>query len=362
MNNLKLEDIAKLAGVSRSTVSRVVNKSPHVGSETRKRVEDIIQSTGYHPNAAAKSLASQRTNMIALVIPRTTSAFFTDPYFPRLTQGVAFACNNHHLTLSLFLVGNQDDENEITPRLMRHGMLDGILFQSGNSDDKLFRRIITSQIPLLVLGRPFVEKSISFIDVDNVRAAKQATNHLINLGYKRIGMITGTIQSTSSIDRTIGFKQAIQEAGRQIDPSLISEGHFTEISGYEAMKKLLPLKPDAVFAQSDVMAIGAMRAANEIGMEVPKDIAFVGFDDLPVATSGPQKLTTIHQPITQLGIKAVNMLKDMIENGTKPSKRLILDTELVVRDTCGGLKEDEINSPGGFHRERSQSDGTQEVI
>ena len=107
MDNLKLEDIAKLAGVSRSTVSRVVNDSPHVSAATRKRVEKIIQNNGYHPNAAARSLASQRTNMIGLVIPRSTSAFFTDPYFPQLTQGVAFACNNHHLTLSLFLVGNR---------------------------------------------------------------------------------------------------------------------------------------------------------------------------------------------------------------------------------------------------------------
>jgi LacI family transcriptional regulator len=335
MNDLKLEDIAKLAGVSRSTVSRVVNASPNVDAITRKKVEKIIQTTGYHPNAAARSLASQRTNMIGLVIPRSTSAFFTDPYFPQLTQGVAFACNSHHLTLSLFLVGNQEDENEITPRLLRRGTLDGILLQSGTSDDNLFRRLSSSQVPLLVLGRPFEEKFVNYIDVDNVSAAKQATEHLINLGYRRIGMITGTIQSTSSIDRQIGFKQAMAEAGREIDPSLIAEGDFSESSGYLAMQKLLPSKPDAVFAQSDVMAIGAMRAVQEAGLEVPKDIAFVGFDDLPIASAQPIKLTTIHQPITHFGIKAVDLLIDMIEKGTKPARRLILDTELIIRDTCG---------------------------
>jgi len=338
MDNLKLEDIAKLAGVSRSTVSRVVNDSPHVSAATRKRVEKIIQNNGYHPNAAARSLASQRTNMIGLVIPRSTSAFFTDPYFPQLTQGVSFACNNHHLTLSLFLVGNQDqeDENEITPRLLRRGMLDGILLQSGNSDDNLFRRLISSHLPVLVLGRPFEEKSVNYIDVDNVSAAKQATTHLISLGYQRIGMITGAIHSTTSIDRQAGFVQAMSEAGREIDPSLIAEGDFSENSGYIAMKKLLPFRPDAIFAQSDVMAIGAMRAVQEAGLEIPKDVAFVGFDDLPVASTLPIKLTTVHQPITHFGIKAVDLLIDMIEKGTKPAKRMILDTELVIRDTCGG--------------------------
>ena len=335
MNDLKLEDIAKLAGVSRSTVSRVVNASPNVDAATRKRVEKIIQTTGYHPNAAARSLASQRTNMIGLVIPRTTSAFFTDPYFPQLTQGVAFACNNHHLTLSLFLVGNQEDENEITPRLLRRGMLDGILVQSGTSDDMLFRRLISSQIPLLVLGRPFDEKSVNYIDVDNISASKNATFHLIRLGYQRIGMITGTTHSTSTIDRRAGFVQAMAEAGREIDPSLIAEGDFSENSGYVAMKKLLPFRPDAIFAQSDVMAIGAMRAAQEVGLEIPKDVAFVGFDDLPVASTLPIKLTTVHQPITHFGIKAVDLLLDMIDKGSKPARRMILDTELIIRDTCG---------------------------
>ena len=273
--------------------------------------------------------------MIGLVIPRSTSAFFTDPYFPQLTQGVAFACNNHHMTLSLFLVGNQEDENEITPRLLRRGMLDGILVQSGTSDDMLFRRLISSQIPLLVLGRPFEEKFVNYIDVDNISASKNATLHLIKLGYQRIGMITGTIHSTSTIDRQAGFIQAMAEAGREIDLTLIAEGDFSENSGYVAMKRLLPFRPDAIFAQSDVMAIGAMRAAQEAGLEIPKDVAFVGFDDLPIASTLPIKLTTVHQPITHFGIKAVDLLLDMIEKGTKPAKRMILGTELIIRDTCG---------------------------
>lgn len=343
MSDLKLEDIAKLAGVSRSTVSRVVNASPNVSLAARKRVEKIIQNTGYHPNAAARSLASQRTHMIGLVIPRTTSAFFTDPYFPQLTQGVAFACNDHHLTLSLFLVGNQNDEDEITPRISRRGMLDGILIQSGTSDDRLLKRLQSSQVPCLVMGRPLVDEAVNYIDVDNIRAAKQATKHLIGLGYQRIGMITGSKNSSASIDRSEGYRQAMQESGREVEAALIVEGDFSENSGYIAMEKLLPSKPDAIFAQSDIMAIGAMRAVQEVGLKVPQDIAFVGFDDLPIASVSAIKLTTIRQPITHFGIKAVELLIDIIEKGAKPAKRLILDTELVIRESCGAKLRDPLS-------------------
>ncbi len=351
MENLKLEDIAKLAGVSRSTVSRVINSSPNVDGETRKRVEKIIESTGYHPNLAARSLVSQRTNIIGLVIPKTTETFFTDPYFPQLTQGIAFACNNNHLTLSLFLVGNEEDEEEITPRITRRGMLDGILVQSSEKMDRLFKKLLSSSMPYLALGRPQDEEAVNYIDVDNVRGAKQAANHLLGLGYQRIGMITGSIQSSAAIDRTEGFRQAMFKARRKIEPGLIAEGDFSEISGYEAMKKMLPHRPDAVFSQSDIMAIGAMRAVREAGLRIPEDVAFVGYDDLPISSVSPIKLTTVRQPITHFGIKAVEMLLDMIENGTKVANRMILGTELVVRDTCGSGKKDTPSSQNSIEDE-----------
>lgn len=338
MDNLKLEDIAKLAGVSRSTVSRVLNSSPNVASGTRKTVEKIIENSGYHPNLAARSLVSQRTNIIGLVIPKTTETFFTDPYFPQLTQGIAFACNDNHLTLSLFLVGNKEDEAEITPRITRRGMLDGILVQSSEKMNGLFTKLQSSSMPYLALGRPIEEEAVNYIDVDNVRGSKQATNHLISLGYQRIGMITGSAQSSAAIDRTEGFRQAMSKARRKIEPGLVAEGDFSELSGYDAMKKILPHRPDAIFTQSDIMAFGAMRAVREAGLRVPEDIAFVGYDDLPIASVSTTQLTTIRQPITHFGIKAVEMLLDMIEHGTKVANRMILGTELVIRDTCGASK------------------------
>ena len=335
MPNLTLEDIAKQAGVSRSTVSRVVNDDPNVNESVRKRVKQVILSTGYHPHAAARMLASHRSWMIGLVLPRTVSNFFIDPYFPRLTQGVAQACNQHNYTLGLFLLETMDDEKRIFPLISRKGLLDGILLQTAQSGDKLINRLISSDFPVVIAGRPFNANGISYIDVDNVKASHEAVCHLIQLGYKRIGTITGFLNGTVGIDRKEGYLKAIIEQGLDVDENLIAEGDFTEESGYKTMKQLLPYKPDAIFAASDTMAIGAMRAVREAGLSVPTDIAFVGFDDLPVASLSDFKLTTVRQPIIQFGAKAVEILIDLIENGIKPSRRIIMDTELVIRDSCG---------------------------
>ena len=335
MPNLTLEDVAKQAGVSRSTVSRVVNDDPNVNENVRKRVKDVIRSTGYHPHAAARSLASQHSNMIGLVLPRSVSSFFTDPYFPRLTQGVAQACNQLNYTLALFLMDTNEDEKRIFPRISRKGLLDGLLLQTAGKADRLTERLTKSDLPMVIAGRPFQANGVSYIDVDNVMAAYGAVRHLIHNGYRRIGTITGIMDSTTGIDRMEGYQNAIREQGWEVDESLIAEGDFTEKSGYLAMKHLLPARPDAIFAASDTMAIGAIRATRESGLRVPQDIAFVGFDDLPIASHPEFNLTTIRQPIMQFGAKAVETLIDLIKNGTKPSRRIIMDTELIIRESCG---------------------------
>lgn len=335
MPNLTLVDIAKQAGVSRSTVSRVVNDDPNVSEIIRKRVQKVIHTTGYQPHAAARMLASQRSWMIGLVLPRTVSSFFTDPYFPRLTQGVAQACNQHNLTLGLFLLASKEDEERIYPRVSRKGLLDGIIIQTAQKNDKLINRLIGSDFPVLVAGRPFNTNGVSYIDVDNVQSSFEAVCHLINIGYKRIGTITGIMDGTVGIDRKAGYMKAIQEHRRPLENDLIVESDFTETGGYIAMKTLLHAKPDAVFAASDTMATGAMRAVREAGLRVPEDIAFIGFDDLPIASLADYQLTTVRQPISQFGIQAVEALIDLIEHGTKPSRKIIMDTELVIRESCG---------------------------
>jgi LacI family transcriptional regulator len=316
-----------------------VNDDPNVSDKVRSRVQEVIISTGYHPHAAARSLASHRSWMIGLVLPRTVSTFFTDPYFPRLTQGVAQACNKHNYTLGLFLLDTKEDEKRILPRISHKGLLDGIVLQTAQMEDKLFDKLANADFPMIIAGRPFKANGISYIDVDNTNAAYKAVYHLIQLGYKRIGTITGWMNSTVGIDRNQGYLKAISVQGWEVQEELIVEGDFTENGGYLAMKKLLPFKPDAIFAASDTMAIGAIRAVREAGLLIPADIAFVGFDDLPIASQAEYDLTTVRQPIARFGAKAVDTLIDLIENGLKPSRRIIMETELVIRTSCGALQK-----------------------
>ncbi|MCS7010549.1 MAG: LacI family transcriptional regulator [Anaerolineales bacterium] len=339
MPTLTLEDIARQTGVSRSTVSRVLNNHPSVREEVRQRVLAAIEASGYQPHAAARTLASKRSFTIGLILPQSVSFFFTDPYYPHLIKGIAQACNQHDYTLALFLVGTREEEEKIFPRISGKGFLDGVLIQSGHHGDQwIIGRMLDIKMPVVVCGRPFRSDNVSYIDVDNIRAAHQAVSHLIRLGRQRIATITGPFASTVGLDRLEGYKKALQERGLPIQENLIVEGDFTEEGGYYAMQRLLPHQPDAVFAASDLMALGAIRAAKEAGLRVPEQIAFVGFDDFPLASSNEIRLTTIRQPVVQFGIQAVELLIDLIEHGHQPPRRVILDTELIIRDTCGAAR------------------------
>ena len=322
----------------------MINGQPYVRQDVRERVLKVIQDTGFHPNVATRALASQRSMMIGLVLPRSVSSFFADPYFPRLTQGIARACNLRDYTLGLFLVSTPEDEDKIFPRVSRKGFLDGTLVQSGILGDQLIERLVNLPTPFVVLGRPFQTSDVSYIDVDNVKAAFDAVTHLFQLGYRSIGTITGTMKSTVSLDRKEGYLRAVVENGLPVNKSLIAEGDFSEMGGYLAMQQLLAAKPDAIFASSDIMALGAMRAVREAGLCVPEDIAFVGFDDLPLASLSDPPLTTVHQPISEFGERAVEVLIDLIENGTMPPRRIIMETELVIRDSCGAKQKMVIES------------------
>ncbi len=335
MSKLTLSDIADKAGVSPATVSRVINNYPHVRDEIRERVQRIIRDTGYAPNLSAKSLASKRTGIIGLVIPRTVHAFFTDPYFPRLTEGIAQACNQYNYTLALFLVYTEEDEQKLIPRMTRQGLVDGIIIQATHLEDEVLGSLVNGNVPFLVAGRPMALRDLNYVDVDNVSGAHSAVTHLILAGRKRIATITGALSTGAGIDRLEGYKKAFRERGIEIKERLIEDGGFSESGAYNAMRKILPQQPDAVFVASDTMAMGALRAIREGGQTVPGDIALVGFDDLPPAKRTDPPLTTVRQPVRRFGIRAVETLIDIIENGQSPPRRIIFETELVVRASCG---------------------------
>ena len=340
VGNLTLDDIASLAGVSRSTVSRVVNEHPGVKKEVRQRVLDIIDEHHFHPNAAARTLAMQRSWTIGLILPHSVSTFFTDPYYPNLLMGIAKACNLYNYTLALFLVSTKADEENVFPRVGRKGFLDGVIVQSGHHGDQgAIGRMVDKKIPLVVVGRPFRSDNVTYVDIDNIKAAKSAVNYLYKTGCRKIATITGPIDSTVGIDRLEGYRQAIIEHNGLLDESLVVEGNFTETGGYVAMQKLLPFHPDGVFAASDVMAAGAMKAAEEANLRIPNDISFIGFDDLPAASYGSNQLSTIRQNVAELGLKSVESLIEQIEDESITPRQIILDTELVIRQSCFHMED-----------------------
>jgi len=338
VKHVTLDDVAKEAGVSRATVSRVVNDYPHVSDHVRQQVQACIDKLGYNPHLIARSLASKKTGNIGLVFPNSIHNFFTDPYYPRLTEGIAHACNENDYTLSLFIFHTEELEKKLIPRLTRGGLVDGIIVQATGIDDNILFKIKNGEVPFLVAGRPLNLPEANYIDVDNVSGAYNAVAHLIRVGRKKIGMISGPRNTSAGLDRLKGYRQALRERNYPIEDGLIVEGDFTELSGYHAANQLLKNQEvDAIFSASDTMAAGALRAVKDHSLSVPEDIALVGFDDLPPSRTAVPSLTTIRQPIRRFGVKAVDVLIDIIDNGSPPPRQVILGTELVIRESCGSI-------------------------
>lgn len=349
--NLTLEDIGRLAGVSRSTVSRVINGQSNVNPDVRERVQAVIQRTGYSPNVVARSLVSGHTGVIGLVIPSRVHSLFEDPYFARLIQGISSAANKAGNTLTLFLFENEEEEAALYPRVVASGVLDGLILTATRMEDPLLARMAAGDMPLVVVGRPDVE-GVSYVDVDNRGGAATAARHLADLGYERIGLIGAPVSTTAGVDRLNGFVEGLASRGLSLHPDLRADGDFSGDSGYAAMQQLIPYEPEAVFAASDTMAAGALRALDDNGIRVPHDMALMGFDGLPASEKAIPPMTTMHQPVTKTGAHAVQMLNALVTEELRPPQVEIIPVDLVIRESCGahtrkaGAHEQPTNASG----------------
>ncbi len=329
-----LEEIAKRAKASRSTVSRVINDDPRVSAATRKRVLAVVKRLNYHPNVAARSLASGRTRILGLVIPERVTGLFSDPYFPILIQGITSACNAHDHSVMLWLA-EPEYERRMISQILHNGLVDGVILASMLMDDSLMQSLITSNLPFILVGRHPTNPRISYVDVDNIESAKKITEHLIESGYRRIATIAGPRKMIAGVDRLQGYTLALQQQGIATDPNLITVSDFSENGGYTAMQGLMVQKPDAVVVASDTMAIGALRAIREAGLRVPQDIAIAGFDDMPFAERTDPPLTTVRQPIHQAGYSAAETLITLIADPDSQPKHIVLPTEIIIRASTG---------------------------
>ncbi|MGN8553767.1 UNVERIFIED_CONTAM: LacI family transcriptional regulator [Microbacterium sp. SLM126] len=325
-----IEEVAAAAGVSRSTVSRVVNGSTAVSPEALESVTKAIADLNYVPNRAARSLASRQTHAIALVVPEDTTRFFGDPFFAAIVSGINARLSRSDYVLNLFIAN--DDPGDKTTSYVRSGAVDGAIIVSHHTSD-LFIDRIANAVPVVYGGRPVRERERDYyVDVDNVRGGHDATTYLIERGHRNIACITGPLTMPAGVDRLQGYRDALR--AWDLPEGAIADGNFTADGGAEAMRRILEAgdRPDAVFVASDLMARGALTVIAAAGLRVPEDIAIMGFDDSPVATSVEPLLTTMRQPSFAQGERMATVLLDLLA-GRHPRHVTILETELVVRES-----------------------------
>ncbi|WP_395246029.1 LacI family DNA-binding transcriptional regulator [Agromyces sp. MMS24-K17] len=322
--------VAAKAGVSRATVSRVVNGSPKVSPDVVAAVQQAIEALNYVPNRAARSLASKRTQAIALIVPESAARVFDDPFFATIVQGVALALAETEYTLTMVIESEVDPDK--TRRFLLGGNVDGALIVSHHTGDHSFAQL--RSLPLVFGGRPLDpdEATGYTVDVDNEFGASQATRHLIERGCRRIATIAGPQDMPPGVDRLRGFTSVAVDAGLDVD--LVEFGDFTPAGGAEAMRRLLERDPsiDGLFAANDQMAMGAISALAEAGRAVPDDVAVVGYDDDRYAATAVPALTTVRQPSTEMGAEMARKLVRLID-GQDVESSTILPTELVVRQS-----------------------------
>jgi DNA-binding LacI/PurR family transcriptional regulator len=332
MTSPTLEEVAVLAGVSRATVSRVVNGSPKVSPAVRAQVERAVAKLGYVPNRAARSLVTRRADSVALVVSEPHTRLLSEPFFAGTVRGVSAALAETGVQLLLLIDHDPPDRGRLE-RYVVGGHVDGVLLASVHGDDPLPGILERAGVPAVLVGRPAGTGPARYVDADNRGGARQAVDHLARRGRRRIAAIAGPQDMGVGQDRLDGYRDGLQAAGLAGDGDLVEEGDFTEEGGAAAMARLLarPGRPvDAVFAASDLMAAGALRALRAAGRRVPDDVAVVGFEDSAVARYTQPPLTTVRQPIEEMGRQATRLLLAKVA-GEAAGMHLVLDVELVVR-------------------------------
>jgi DNA-binding LacI/PurR family transcriptional regulator len=326
-----LEEVARRAGVSRATVSRVVNGSTTVAGPIQEAVRRAVAELGYVPNLAARSLVTHRTDSVALVLPEAaTRVFSDDQVFPRIIQGVSRELEAADKQLVLMLAGSPAGHARVR-RYTTGGHVDGVLFASLHGADPLPGALAALGIPVVCSGRPLGGEPVPYVDVDHARGVSRAVGHLIDSGRRRIATIAGPQDMVAGIERLTGYRDTVAAAGL---PELVGYGDFTRESGAAAMRDLLDRHPDldAVFAASDLMAHAALRTLREAGRRVPRDVAVIGFDDIESTAYTDPPLTTVRQPIEEIG-RAMTRLLLRLAAGEAIEPTVLLPTDLVVRES-----------------------------
>ncbi len=350
--NATIKEVARRAGVSIATVSRVFNDTGPVGEETRTRVRAVAAELRYVPNPIGRSLSRQRTEAIGLLLPDLFGEFFSE-----VIRGADETAQRHgyHLLVS----SSHSSRQEIAAALKTmRGRVDGLVVMSPHVDAQTLNANLTHNHPVVLLNCQVDDTSFDSINIDNYHGAHAMVSHLINHGHRRIAIITGTPRNLDAEERIRGYRDAMSQAGFAVEERLIVPGTFSEASGFGAVNKILALdpRPTAVFASNDTMAIGALSALREAGIRIPDDMALAGFDDIPVDLYLTPPLSSVQVGIHNLGVQAIEtVLTAVREKNAHHKQQVHLATKLSLRESCGctpGLRKADAVSPHivGAHR------------
>jgi len=330
-NNVTIFEVASQAGVSYGTVSRVLNQDQHVKAETRERVMKTIRDLGYVVNRQARSLAGGKTHIIGILVPDLGTG-----YIGEIIQGINTELQIASYDLMLYTTHRTPVLEADYIASLAQGMVDGLLLVLPRNPEDYIGILNSRHFPFVLIDHQGIGQNCPAVGATNWQGAYNATEYLIQLGHTRIGFITGWMDLGAAVDRLEGYKAALWAHHIPFTEDLVRQSTFHQLDGYNCAMDLLnqPVPPTAIFASNDVMAFGAMDAVREKGQRIPEDISIVGFDDIPQASIIHPALTTVRQPLRNMGNVATQMLLELLKNPDTPTKRIELPTGLVVRDSC----------------------------
>lgn len=327
---ITIKDVAKKAGVAVSTASYALNGSNKVSEKTKERVLSAANELKYVPNNAARNLKLRKTNLIGLFVNNING-----PFYDKLVKGVQDVINMKDYEMIIFCDSGRTEGTSYN--FLKEGRVDGAIIISSNITNEQILDLNSEGLPLVLLDRKMKNSNLCSVTVDNVKGSVDAVEHLIKLGNRKIGFISGPKNSFDNKERMKGYLDTLKNNSIDVIDKYILKGMFTEESGYEAVKEFLSKNndiPDAFFSSNDEMAIGAIKAFHEAGIKVPQDVAIVGFDDIILGSYIKPKLTTIRRPMYELGMFSTNMLMSILE-GKSTNSSLVLSTKLIIRESCG---------------------------
>jgi DNA-binding LacI/PurR family transcriptional regulator len=346
IRDVTIKDVAKAAGVSPSTVSRVLAGSPSISPKTTEKVRQILREMNYHPHAGARSLVTGTNKTIGLITSRPTTQTFASPFFPEVIRGIGSVLETEGFNLLLSTTQGEANQQQACLQMLRSHHVDGVILTSSRLGDELIDSLVAEDRTFVLIGRPadregrLTHPSVHFVNNDNVSAATVAVEHLIARGHRRIAMISGPSHWVYCCDRFQGYQQALAEAGIPFDSDLVLHGNISQQDAHMSVDRLLrlPSPPTAILGVDDVIALGVLEAALRRGRRVPADLAIAGFNDSPVTSWTRPQLTTVRIPVFDLGAMAARMLVGLLHGIPSRPHQVILPSQIIARESTLGTQ------------------------